>query len=61
MFPARDDDAATVVMEVDAVTAHEELIERVTVVRAIAMILLPLPRQVRPMAEPLSAELELAS
>jgi len=47
--------------QVDAAMAGEELIERVTVVRALAMILLPLPRQVGPTAEPLSAALELAS
>jgi hypothetical protein len=48
MFSIREDDDAPVVVELDAVMANEELIERITVVRAIAVISLPLPRQVEP-------------
>ena len=48
MFPERDTDNSPVALELDAATANEELIERMTVVRAIAMISLPLPLQAEP-------------
>jgi hypothetical protein len=48
MFAEPDAYDSALVKELDAVTANEELVERMTVVRAIAMISLPLPRQVEP-------------
>ena len=48
MVAETDAHDSPVVVELDAVTANEELAERMTVVRAIAMISLPLPQQAEP-------------
>jgi hypothetical protein len=47
--------------EVDAVTANEELIERISVAQAIAMFRLSLPPENAPEPEAISTGLKLAS
>ena len=47
--------------QVDAATANEELIERITVAQAIAMFRLPSPGQIATAPEVVSIELKLAS
>jgi hypothetical protein len=48
MFTERDADDSGAGVELDAAMANEELAERITVVRAIARISLPLPQQTDP-------------
>jgi hypothetical protein len=55
MFAESETTYSPIDVELDAVTANEELAERITVVHAIAMISLPLPRRVEPSVEALSA------
>ena len=55
MFAESEVDDSPVGLDLDAVTANEELAERISVVHAIAMISLPLPRRVEPSVEALPA------